>query len=162
MALTIDSREVNLAADLYRRADKDLRKELNRAVRQEGLPWLRHGIRRKATRKQDVKIANTARIRGGQNPGIVVGSSGKIGREPIRDLVREYEFGGDRDFRAKYGSTSPKGKRHPVTRHTQRQLPWGRKQGRFVYPAVAQIAPQIVSMWLGILTSTYREVTGGR
>ena len=161
MALTIDSREVNLAADLYRRADKQLRKEFNKAASSQGNPWLRHAIRRNAKGPQDVKIANTARLRNGQRPGVVVGGSGRIGREPIRNLVREYEFGADREYRVRYASTSEKGKRYPVTRHTQRQLPWRRPNGRFVYPAVAEVAPQVVSMWLAILMDTYEGATRG-
>ena len=106
MALTIDSREVLLAADLYRRADKQLRSEFNKAAAREGNPWLRHAIRRNAKSNIERKIAGTARLRGGQRPGVVVGSSGRLGREPIRNLVREYEFGADREFRVRYAGRS--------------------------------------------------------
>ena len=158
MALTIDFQPILDAADLYRRADKELRKELNKATREQGNPWLRDAIRGNAVGRQSVKLANTARLRGGSNPAVVVGSSGKIGRMPSRELVRQYEFGGDRNYQHTYNTRTQK---YWFKRHTQRQLPWFNEQGRFVYPSVAQVAPQIVSMWLGILTSTYREAASG-
>jgi hypothetical protein len=162
VALTIDSREVRDAADLYRRANKDVRRELNRATRQQGNPWLQHAIRSHARLRQDVAIANTARLRNGNNPAVVVGGSGRIGSTPIRELVRQYEFGGMREHRVRYATKSRRGKTYPVLRRTQRQLPWYRDKGRMVYPSLAETAPRIVSMWLGILTGTYREATGGR
>lgn len=158
MALTIDFQPILDAADLYRRADKDMRKKLNQATREQGNPWLRYAIRRNARGPQTVKLANTARLRNGSNPAVIVGSSGKIGRTPSRDLVRQYEFGSNRDYVHTYNTST---QRYYFKRKTQRQLPWFNQQGRFVYPAVAEVAPQIVSMWLGILTSTYREASSG-
>lgn len=162
MALTIDFEPVLDAADLMRRADKDLRKEMNRRVR--GIsPWLRNAIRTNASGNVERKLAGTARIRGGQSPGVVVGSSGRFsGGAQGRDIVAPYEFGTYAPYtRNTYTRRSPKGTTHRVKRATRAQLPRRNDGGRFIYPAVKEAAPRLVSMWVAHIMDAYEDV-GGR
>jgi hypothetical protein len=163
-ALTIDFQPVLDAADLMRRADKDVQKEMRRVLTREVTPWLRSAIRRAGTSPQDRRIAGTARIRSGANPAVVVGGSGAFsGGVKVRELVRQYEFGGDRGWREpEYRATSRRGRAYKVrNRRTQRQIPSSSKSGRMVYPAVADAAPMLVSAWLGVIYGTWREAVDG-
>ena len=163
MALTIDYQPVLDAADLMRRADKDLAKEMRRAVTREVNPWLKSAIRRQATDAQSRLIAGTARVRSGNNPAVVVGSAKKFsGGASTAELARVYEFGGWQEYRRGYARKGRKGGgRHKVVRHTQRQIPRQDRQGRFVYPAVADAAPMLVGAWVGVIVDLWSEVSDG-
>lgn len=164
-ALTIDNSAVNHAALVFQRAPKELRKEMRRAMTRDVVPWLRSAIRRSGGQfAQDRKLANTARIKYGSKPGVVVGGSGRFsGGAGGRDLIRQYEFGGDRGYRNPgYRARSSKGRGYTVRgRRTQRQLPGFQDSGRMVYPAVAEAAPMLVRAWVGIIAETYREAGNG-
>lgn len=164
MALVIDSTAVNDAADLLRRADKDVVKQMRRAVTREVNPWLKSAIRRNATDAPSRAIASTARVRSGQRPAVVVGSSKKIGSggASTGELAAVYEFGGYTEYERGYARRNRRtGGRHKVVRHTQRQIPRRDRQGRFIYPAVADAAPMLVGAWVQVIAETYTEATSG-
>lgn len=162
MALTVDYRPVMDAADLMRRADKNIQKDMRRAIIREVNPWIKSAVRRNATDAQSRKIAGTARIRSGNKPAVVVGGAKKFsGGETATGLVRVYEFGGFQNYRGTYRRRSPRGRQHTVTRRTQRQIPRTQRSGRFVYPAVAEAGPMAVSAWVKIIAETYTEATSG-
>ena len=163
MALVIDSDAVNDAADLLRRADSDVVRAMRRAVTREVNPWLKSAIRRNASDAQSAKIASTARVRSGQRPAVVVGSGKKFaGGASTAELAAVYEFGGYQNYRRGYARRNPGGGgRHKVVRHTQRQIPRREKSGRFIYPAVADAAPMLVSAWVQVIAEAYTEATSG-
>lgn len=162
MALVIDSDAVNDAADLIRRADSDVVKAMRRAVTREVNPWLKSAIRRNATDEPSRKIAGTARVRTGQRPAVVVGSAKKFaGGATTAELAAVYEFGGYQNYRRGYARRSPGGGRHKVVRRTQRQIPRTDRQGRFIYPAVADAAPMLVSAWVQVIAEAYTEAVSG-
>lgn len=164
MALTIDFQPVLDAADLMRRADKDLAKQMRRAITREVNPWLKSAIRRGATDPQSRTIAGTARVRSGASPAVVVGSAKKFkGGASTAELARVYEFGGYQEWKGGYARRNRRaGGMHKVVRHTQRQIPRSNKQGRFVYAAVADAAPMLVGAWVGVIADLYGEAADGR
>lgn len=175
MPLTVDFQPVLDAADLFRRADREMQAAMRRAVSREVTPWLASAIRRAGGgMPQDRAIASTARVRTGANPAVVIGSSRRLaGGGTTAELVRVYEFGGYREARETYRARARRGRRHDsgaagsgglgatydVTRHTQRQIPWPVPTGRMVYPAVAEAAPMLVRAWCDVIRETYE---GGR
>lgn len=163
MPLVIDSQPVNDAADLMRRVDKDTRKEMLKRVRQGVNPWLRSAIRRNASGDAERKLAGTAKVRGGQNPAVVVGASGRFsGGARGRDIVAPIEFGTYAPYtKNQYTRRSPRGTTHRVKRATRAQLPARTRSGRFIYPAVADAAPALVSAWVGYIYDTWEGVTRG-
>ena len=163
MALTIDHRPVLDAADLMRRADKDLQKLMRREITREVNPWLKSAIRSSAADAPSRKIAGTARVRSGQRPAVVVGSAKKFsGGESTAALAAVYEFGGQQNYRRGYARRNPGGGgRHKVVRHTQRQIPRRERSGRFIYPAVADAAPMLVGAWVGAISDVYQEAADG-
>lgn len=75
---------------------------------------------------------------------------------------RAVEFGGGRDRQRTYSNRSRRGKRYPVTRHTQRQLPPFRRQGYVFYAAVAKITPRIAALWAQTWARGIHEVMEGK
>ena len=162
MPLVIDDDAVNQAADLMRRVPKDTRKEMNRRVRDYVNPWLRSAIRRNARTEVERKLAGTARVRGGSNPAVVVGSSGKFsGGAKGRDIVGPYEFGTYNPYvKTTYTRRSPRGRTHTVKRATKAQLPRRNDGGYFIFPAVKEAGPMIVSAWVGYVYDTWEDIGG--
>ena len=163
MALVIESQTVADAADLMRRADKDIAKLMRRTSTREVNPWLKSAIRRNAADSQSRKIAGTARVRSGMRPAVVVGSAKKFtGGESTAALAAVYEFGGQQNYRRGYARRNRRaGGSHKVVRHTQRQIPARARSGRFIYPAVADVAPELVGAWVKVIAETYAEATHG-
>jgi hypothetical protein len=159
MALALDFQPVNDAADLFRRADRDLQKRMRQAANREITPWLASAIRRNGKSAVDRKLAGSARVRTGQNPAVVVPGRKLSGGATAAsaDIVRVYEFGGNRNARERYTGRSPRGTAYRVERHTQRMIPWSNKQGRFIYPAVADAAPMLVGAWVGLIGEMYTD-----
>lgn len=161
MALTIDNREVVQARELYARAPKQMQKDMRAAVNREVNPWLRYRIRGNARTAIDKKLADTARIRAGRNPAVVVGGGKRFsGGAQARQLAGAYEFGSRApEAYERYGRRSPKGQRHNVYRRTKTQLPVYSKSGRFIMAAVAEAAPRTVRLWVKAIIEAY---TGDR
>lgn len=63
---------------------------------------------------------------------------------------RALEFGADPNKVSTYSRKSRGGKSHSVSRHASRGLPARNRRGRVVYPAFAEVAPRMVSMWVQI------------
>jgi len=162
MALTLDFQPVLDAADLFRRADKDLQKRMRQTANREIAPWLASAIRRNGRSEVDRRIASSARVRSGQNPAVVIPGRKLSGGATAAsaDIVRVYEFGGNRNARTRYTGRSPKGRSYQVQRRTQRMIPWSDKSGRFIYPAVADAAPMLVGAWVGLIGEMYTEGLG--
>ncbi len=159
MALTLDFQPVMDAADLFRRADKDLQKRMRQTVNREVAPWLASAVRRNGKGAVDRKIASSARVRTGSNPAVVVAGRklSAAATAASADVVRVYEFGGNREYKGRYTGRSPRGRAYPVARRTQRMIPWGNRQGRFIYPAVADAAPMLVGAWVGLIGEMYTD-----
>lgn len=58
------------------------------------------------------------------------------------------EFGGRSTLYSRYTRKSPNGGRHTVQRRTMLGLPPVIRKGRVVYPAAAETAPRMASLWV--------------
>jgi hypothetical protein len=146
--------EVQAAALLWSRAPEEIRKGI-KAESAKMAPVLRQAMQQQAGDRVTSILAATADV-GVTSKGLIAraGSRGKVGRTPARELVRQYEFGSPRRTTAttKYmrrNRTSGGG--HYVTRHTHMQLPSRNPDGRFAYPAVARVAPELVARWVRVV-----------
>lgn len=92
------------------------------------------------------------------------------GADPTR-IGRQYERGGvkgrrgDRvsEIERTYRTKSRRGTAYYVTRHTARQMAPARPSGYAVWPAVAELGPQAVSLWVSSIVRAYRlAVEDGR
>ena len=136
---------------------REVRNEINRMTRAEMNPEWRKIIGEKATSKMDrLVLAKGARVAPG-NPTVLIAASSKRplsdGLVPDnRDIAAAFEFGTpDRNKKETYTR-----KGSPVTRRTERQLPW-RTNGRVVYAAFAEIGPRLASMWVQTIVRKIME-----
>lgn len=90
-------------------------------------------------------------VQGGNPPVMAAATS----RRPLRPgglspNVEGYlaEFGGRSTLYSRYTRKSKNGGRHEVARRTMLGLPQPIRQGRVVYPAAAEVAPRMASLWV--------------
>lgn len=142
-------------------AGRELRNDINRATRAEMNPVWRSLVSLHSTYRRDgLVIARGARIKAG-NPPVAVAATSKRplsgGLVPAQDW-HVIEFGaGARERYTTYRRRSPNGGTHLVRRRTMRGLPRRIRSGRVAYPAVADIAPRMVSLWVQIIVRKYLE-----
>lgn len=153
--------QVRAAVLALKSAGRDLRSDINKATRETMNPVWRSLVSEHATslRDRDV-IARGARIKAGNPPAAVAATS----RRPLSgglvpaDDWQPIEFGtGSRAVATTYRRRSPNGGTHSVTRRTRTGLPQHRRGGRVAYPAVADIAPRMVSLWVQLIVRKYHE-----
>jgi len=179
-----DDRALQAAVLAMKSADKDLRRRINAATREKmNDPWkslvqanlfgdsvmaghiLNTGVRIAAGNPPQAKAAQSAKRIGAKN-----GGRGLVPREDYAG----WEFGGNRMAYSRYERKNPvrpvapgrkrRGKpgTHTVERRTQMHLPRRTPEGRVVYPAFADLAPRMVSLWVQLIVKTYHDAAEGR
>lgn len=140
--------------------DKPIRSEISKESRSTMNPVWRAAVEKRAGTRMDAAVfGKGARIAAG-NPARAVAASSRRsltgGFTPDRD-GRALEFGVDRAKESTYTRKGKGGTSHTVTRHTRRGLPARNRKGRVVYPAFAEVAPRMVSMWVQIVVRNIHE-----
>lgn len=149
--------------------DKPVKKQINDATRTTLNPVWREAIATHAagSRMDYAVFGKGARIAAG-NPGRLVASSS---RRPLRkgangfvpnEMGRALAFAGPKPQASEYVRTFKGGKSHKVKRHTMTGWPARKNGGRVVYPAVADVMPRIVSMWVQIVIRNIHESLDGK
>jgi hypothetical protein len=151
-----NSKELQGTIVALKRLDKELAKQIRRAVKALGQPEWQQALAKEAdTERQTVVLVRTARVAvSNQNVTLssaTVGRSLQGGAKPS-DIAHSDEFGADRDFR--------RGKRH-----TRRQFKPRNRKGYVVYPAAASFIPRMASLFVATTVRTAHEAferkTGG-
>lgn len=165
-----DDRALQAAVLAFKAADRNLRSDINKATRETMNPVWRGLVAQNATGKgglTDRLLGPGARVAAGNPPVAKAAQSTRgVGRgrslRPADDFG-PWEFGvPNREKYTRYRRTSPKGKPHNVRRRTMRGLPQGDRSGRVVYPAFAEIAPRMVSLWVQLIVRKYHEAAEGK
>lgn len=151
-------------------ADRELRREINTATRQTMNPVWRDAVTSRATdRFTRALLVNGAapKIKAG-NPPVAQAATSRRALKPSRRLTpaADYamaEFGSPHpNGRSKYTRRSKNGGTHQVSRRTRRGLPALNPRGRVVYPAFAEVAPRMVSLWVQLVVRKYHEAMEAR
>lgn len=153
-------REIRAAALALRGADRNLRSDINKATREVMSPVWKALVQARADRRRDQKVLATgARIKAGNPPAAVAATSRRRLRGGLvpGEQWAALEFGANRDKTTTYTRRSKTGGTHQVTRHAARQLPPRRRTGHVIYPAVKEIAPRMVSLWVQTIVRKYYE-----
>jgi len=149
--------ELEAAAILFKNADRETR----RALAQQSKAWAPTIIRAAkmhAELPQDRAIAGSGRVTV-NTKGIVAtfGAAGRLGSgTPLREITRPFEFGTQNDdtFTTYLSRQRTTKRAMKVTRRTRKSLPAWNKTGRFLYPAVADTAPELVSRYVRAIALT--------
>lgn len=148
--------EVQAAAQYFARLEAPTRA----AIREQSRAWAPQLVRAAAARARgevEAALAQSGRTTVSTRGLVAVfGSSGSFKGTPLRELTG-FEFGAYRDDFTRYLSRR-NGRAFTVTRRTKKQMRQRNKDGWFIFPAVAQTTPALVSAWLRAIT----EVARGR
>lgn len=163
------SPELRAASIALKGVDRELRSKIIRATAQQGNDIWRSEVSGKTRRPLDEQIlAKGARVAGGNPPQAVAASSRRpIGRS--RRLIPDerwpgYEFGTDnRDAYSRYTrkNRSNSGS-HKVERRTMRHLPPRYRKGRVLWPAFAESAPRVASLWVKTIVKSVMDAAEGK
>jgi len=139
--------EVKAAALLFARADKTTQAAIRKETAKFA-PELRKAAMRHATDPVSRKVAASGKTTvTAKGMRAVFGASGTHGKARLSELAGPWEFGGNRQRKETYMSRR-KGRSMKVTRRTQMQIPPKTPDGRFLYPAVADVTPELVGRWV--------------
>lgn len=141
---------------------RDVRNRINRATRSELKPMWQQQIAANlaGTDSFTSRMIGKGLVSGGNPPIMRAATS----RRPLRkggitpDAEGHLgEFGGFSTAFTTYKRRSPNGGQHEVTRRTRLGLPRRSSSGRVVYPAAAEVAPRMASLWVQTFVRTVYE-----
>lgn len=158
--------ELKAAVLSFKRVEQPIRRAVNTDMRQTMNPVWKAMIEGNARRgRQDqLVLGRGARIAGGNPPSFKAAQSSRRlsgGLVPAESWAG-FEFGAAGDSVTTYRRRSLNGGSHDVTRHTERQLPARYRKGRVVFPAVAEIAPRVVSYWVQSIVRHVMQAAEGK
>lgn len=163
-----DHRALEAAVLALKAANRDLRSRINKATRAELAPIWKQEVESQLMGRDHLttRLLAGVRVQAGNPPRAMAAQSVRpIGRKalvPSRDYFIG-EFGLDRDAIATYDRKNRKGGgRHKVTRHVNRGKPARRQSGRVAYPAFAETAPRMVSLWVQTIVKLYNDAAEGK
>lgn len=161
-----ESRELKAAIFALKGMNRELRNTINRETTKTFNPVWKNEVQSRAKTPMDTKVlAKGARISGGTPPTMFSATSKRRMRGGLvpAESWRGFEFGSDsKNNKRTYTGTSPKGKKYEINRRTQRQMPSRNLKGRMVYPAVAEVAPRIASLWVQLVVKKTMDAIEGR
>lgn len=159
-------RELRAVVLALKLLDKDIKRDISKSIRETLNPiWIAAIGKRLDTDLDRAVFLKGARIAAGNPAKAMAGTSRRAlsgGATPV-ELARADEFGAP--TRATHEETYTRRDSsggHEVTRHTKRQIPQAVKAGRIVYPAWAEVAPRMVSLWVQIIVRNIHEKLEGR
>jgi hypothetical protein len=160
------SRELLAVILALRQSDKAIQANIRKYTKEAIVPEFKsHMIETASTRLEHRALVDTARATvSNQNITLRSGGVGRAlsgGLLPKRD-AHAVEFGGDRNAKVAYRSTSVRGRSFTVTRRTKAQLRPRRRSGYVFFPTIAELAPRILSLWVQTTVRTLAEALEGK
>ncbi|MCS5513995.1 hypothetical protein NY537_14725 [Curtobacterium flaccumfaciens pv. betae] len=130
---------------------KDVQKNVRAYTKAEAQPIWQSEIQSNVKTRLDQRVLGaTARVRvSNQNVTLEsarIGRSLQHGTKPSA-IAGGVEFGTNRGEKTTYTSTSRRGKRYQLSRHTKNGLPTRNTNGRVVFPASRKATPRLASLW---------------
>ena len=186
-----DHEELQAAVLAMKAADRDLKRRINQATREKMNPVWQDIVKGNLFGDSVMAgkvLGAGVRIAAGNPPRAMAAQSGKnIGSKPNRRgpsrtgrvIPREHyamwEFGANRMAYSRYERNNPirpvrtpgrksrrTGGTHTVERRVMMHAPRRTPEGRVVYPAFAEIAPRMVSLWVQIIVKSYADAAEGK
>jgi hypothetical protein len=140
--------EVRAAALLFARAPR----QVQAGIRTEAKAWapsLQAAARRRATDPVSLAVARSGKVTATRQGLVAVFGSGRWKGRDLARLARPWEFGTSDPQALSYPYLARYRRRAVrVKRRTQVQVPARVETGRMVYPAVADVTPDLVARWV--------------
>ncbi|MEU4361199.1 hypothetical protein [Promicromonospora sp. NPDC023987] len=148
--------------------ERDVKNAVNRATRAELKPIWRAelDVSLAGTNTFTSRILKGARVSPGNPPTVYAATSRRgIGKDKRLNPAEHYylgEFGARDSLYRTYTRQSENGGSHTVKRRTNTGLPHAIRKGRVVYPAAAQAAPRLASLWVQTFVRTVYEAADAK
>lgn len=165
-----DHEELQAAVLAMKAADRELKKRIDTATRTTMNPVWRDQVKASLAGERglsDRVLGSGVRIAAGNPPAAMAAQSARGVGDGKRVIPREHyagwEFGANRMAYSRYerrNRTRPG--THTVERRTMMHLPRRTPQGRAVYPAFAEVAPRMVSLWVQLIVKSYYDAAEGK
>ena len=154
---------LKLAAAAFGRAPREVRA----AIREQAKEWGPDLVRAASEYAVQVNggavefaIARSGKLTSNTSGLVATFGTGQWLGKPLVRFAAPFEFGGNQAKWEKYISRHRETKRRMyVTRRAQAQIPPRTPKGRFLYPAVSFMTPELVSRWIWAIIGA---TTGGR
>lgn len=139
-----------------KRAPREVRSSINTYTRSEFGPVWRDELRGRISTRLDARVFGGPgnRLKAGNPPELLAAQSKRALRGGLIPsyMGRAIEFGvKNANRKTTFIRTSPRGRRHYVTRTAGGNLPTYVPGGRIAYPAFREVAPRLVSLWVQIV-----------
>lgn len=164
-----DDRRLQAVVLAMKGLDRDLKRDINKGTRETMNPVWKAVVSAHATSHFDTKMLTVGvRIAAGNPPRAVAAASRRaIGKGKRITPGEDYhlaEFGSpNREKYSRYERRSKNGGTHTVSRRAARGVPRFDRRGRVVYPAFAELAPRMVSLWVQtVVLKTYETFEKGQ
>lgn len=146
------SSELRTLLAALKQVPKDVQKNVRQYTKADAQPIWQDEVRSRARTALDQRVLGSTARAAVSNQNVTL-QSARIGRSlqggaKPSQIAAGVEFGANGNERTTYMSTSRRGKRYPVTRHTKRQLPSRNTNGRVVFPSARKAIPRLASLWV--------------
>lgn len=164
--LKADRAKLEAVEKRFRALPKEIKNDLRRYQRKEVGPIWKEETRANlgANRISEKVFKSGNTVKAGSTITLRASGSNKklSGGGTARQLIEAAEYGAkNRETRTKYSRTSPKGKRHTVTRRASRQSPAYRKGGYVINPASKKAIKRITSLSVQtVMKKLYDSIEG--
>lgn len=160
-----DHRALQAAVLGFKLLGKSLKSDIRKATVSTLGPEWKQELSARSSGMDALILAKGGRIKGGNPPVAIAASSQKAlsGGLIPRDSWPAFEFGANGARRTTYSRRNRSGSgTHRVTRNTTAQLPSRQSKGRVVFPAVAELAPRLASLFVQIVVRRVHEAAEGK
>lgn len=152
-----DMTRLKAAEQRFRKLPREVKNDLRKYQRSEASPIWKSEVAEKyqATRLSSMVFKSGNTVKTGATMTLrAAGSSKKLsGGIAANELTMAAEFGSKRrNSYTRYNRTSPRGKRHTVTRRASRQLPQYRRGGYVIHPASSKSIKRLTSLSVQTVT----------
>ena len=164
-----DSAELQAVTLAIKAANKNIRGEISKRTREELNPIWKGAIADHLSGRSAMttRLLTGVRVAAG-NPASAKAAQSKraLGKSKRLTPAQDFyiaEFGVNPKKVTTYSRKNRKtGGSHKVTRHVNVGKPSRIKNGRVVYPAFAEVAPRMVSLWVQTVVKVYAEAAEGK
>lgn len=159
--------ELRAAVLAMKRADSVVRRDVSARMRESMNPAWRAEVTERTPAGLAGRLLNVGvRITGGNPPQLVAASSrrkvGNGGTLTPDTNWPGWEYGASGDDEKTYTTRSRAGTAYKVTRHTERQMPARRRNGRVLGPAVQAILPRVAAYWTQSVIRAFMDAAEGK
>lgn len=145
-------REIRAAVLALKQVDRDLRRDINRRMRETMNPVWKGALNERVSWAPEQALLKGARVAAGNPPRILAAASKRPWKRGKTLIPRQHwhalEYGSSSQAYTKYQRRSPLGNVHEVNRRTKAHLKPRNHRGYVIGPSLAEMLPRLSSLFV--------------